>query len=306
MATNNSVNVGLSGQSGTGAFAGTISPSFTTPALGTPTSLVLTSAVGLPLSTGITGTLPLGNGGTNAALTASAGGIFYSTGSAGAILPGTATGAQMLQSGTSTAPQWSITTWPSTVTLNALLYAIGANSIASLATANSAMLATNSSGAPSYSASLTNGQIMIGSTGGTPAPATLTAGGGMTVTNAANSVTLATTGGGLGWTFVTGTSQNMSPDIGYVANNAGLVTLTLPVTAAVGTALGIIGLGAGGWKIAQNANQNIQVGSVSTTVGIGGSVASTNRYNSINLICVVANTTWVCYGAPQSAGLTIV
>lgn len=38
MATNNAVNVNLSGQSGTGAFAGTVSPSFTTPALGTPAS----------------------------------------------------------------------------------------------------------------------------------------------------------------------------------------------------------------------------------------------------------------------------
>lgn len=53
-------------------------------------------------------------GGTNANLTASNGGIFYSTASAGAILAGTATAGQIIRSGASTTPSWSTATYPAT------------------------------------------------------------------------------------------------------------------------------------------------------------------------------------------------
>ncbi len=56
----------------------------------------------------------LAHGGTNANLTASNGGIFYSTATAGAILAGTATAGQIIRSGASTTPSWSTATYPAT------------------------------------------------------------------------------------------------------------------------------------------------------------------------------------------------
>jgi hypothetical protein len=51
---------------GTGNIVRTTSPTLTTPALGTPTAITLTNATGLPLATGVSGTLSVAYGGTGA------------------------------------------------------------------------------------------------------------------------------------------------------------------------------------------------------------------------------------------------
>lgn len=100
-------------------------------------------------------------------------------------------------------------------------------------------------------------------------------------------------GGVTSWVDVTGTTQAMAVNTGYMADNAGLVTLTLPSTAAFGSVIRVAGYGAGGWTIAQNSGQSINVGNQTTTTGVSGSLASTNANDTVELLCTVANTTFM-------------
>jgi hypothetical protein len=271
--------------------------------------------------------LSLANGGTAASLTANNGGIVYSNASTLAILSGTATAGQALLSGASTTPVWSTPTYPSasgsagkilrsdgtnniyststfadTYAASTLLYSNGANAVTGLATANSAVLVTNSTGVPAWSGTLTNGQVIIGSSGATPTAATLTQGSGVTITNGAGTITIAATAVSMAWTTVSGTTQAAAVNNGYITNNAGAVTVTLPTTFAIGDVVIIKGLGAGGWVLAAGAATIIRIGSSVTSSA--GSLTSANRYDTVKVTGLEANATWsVDYAF--SAGLTV-
>jgi hypothetical protein len=142
-----------------------------------------------------------------------------------------------------------------------------------------------------------DGQLLIGETGTTADWANITsAGATITITNGPNTINLEAAGGGGGggitWNETTGATQAMAVDNGYVGNNAGLVTFTLPATAAFGTTIRVAGYGAGGWKIAQNAGQEISFNASTTTTGVTGYLSSTLASDSVELICVVADTTF--------------
>jgi hypothetical protein len=102
--------------------------------------------------------------------------------------------------------------------------------------------------------------------------------------------------GRLEWVVVTGTAQAISPNTAYLANNAALVTLTLPATASIGSVIEIAGMGVGGWKIAQNAGQTIRFGNKTSTAGTG-SLNSTHQADSVRLVCSSTDTAWQVLGA---------
>jgi hypothetical protein len=120
---------------------------------------------------------------------------------------------------------------------------------------------------------------------------TIAGGTGITTSASGSTVTI-TAVDSVSWNEVTGTSASMAVDSGYIANNAGLVTLTLPSTASIGDHVRVTGKGSGGWRIAQNAGQTIYFGTSSSTTGVGGRLDSTETRDSVELVCVTANNDW--------------
>ena len=146
-----------------------------------------------------------------------------------------------------------------------------------------------------FSSYTANGVILVGTGAGTFTQLGIGSTGQVLTVSGGTAVWAAPSGGSGGvssWVDVTGTTQAIAVNTGYIADNAALCTLTLPTTAAQGTTFRIAGNGAGGWLLAQNASQSIKFGNVATTAGVGGSLASTDPGDSLECLCVVANTTW--------------
>jgi len=100
-------------------------------------------------------------------------------------------------------------------------------------------------------------------------------------------------GGVLSWSEVTGTTQALAVNTGYILNHATtMIVATLPSTAALGDVIRIVGKGAAMWKVAQNASQYIRFAGLTTTTGIGGYLQAENAYDCIEIMCTTANNGW--------------
>lgn len=90
------------------------------------------------------------------------------------------------------------------------------------------------------SQALTNGQLLIGSTGAAAVPATLTAGAGIVISNGPGSITISEAGGGFSWSAEVA-NFNAAVGNGYVITaGSGSVTASLPAAAALGDSVEVL------------------------------------------------------------------
>jgi hypothetical protein len=140
--------------------------------------------------------------------------------------------------------------------------------------------------------------LLTGNSGGAVGPTAnnvnIVGTGGVLVTGnpLTSTLTISGSGSSSNWVVVTTPTQLLASNNGYIANNAGGVVFTLPLISAVGDTIRITGMSAGGFKVAQTAGQTIYFGIAQTTTGITGLLTSNTNRDSLEMVCVVANSSW--------------
>lgn len=135
--------------------------------------------------------------------------------------------------------------------------------------------------------SLTDGQVVIGSSIGAPAAATLSAGSGIAITNGHNSITITNTGAGFAWSDQA-VSFNAAASNGYFVTAS--LTATLPASPTNGQAIEFYVDASATLTIQANTGQTIRV---STSVSASaGTAANTNAGDAMQLVYRSTNTQW--------------
>ena len=227
----------LTDETGTGVAVFATNPVLVTPNLGTPSAAVLTSATGLPLSSGVTGQLPVANGGTGTASPNIVAGT-------NVTVTGTWPNQTIAASGSSGTVTSVAATVPSVFSVSGS--PITTSGTLALTYSGTALPVVNGgTGQTSY----TDGQLLIGNTtGSTLTKTTLTAGSGITITNGSGAITIASSGGASAATpTVLGTVYGITP--------AGTAAVALGYQAAT-TTTSATGVTAIGYQAGQNNTSN--------------------------------------------------
>ena len=118
-------------------------------------------------------------------------------------------------------------------------------------------------------------------------------GSGTSTSGSGSTITINVVNEGFTWTDVTGATQTISAERGYITDRGGGVTYTLPASGSIGDTFIIIGK-LGLTTITPNANQQILMGSASGTVGVTGKAVGTNVGDSATFVCITAgaSTVW--------------
>lgn len=137
----------------------------------------------------------------------------------------------------------------------------------------------------------TDGQLVIGDTGATPVLATLTAGTGISITNAAGSITIDVSNDGLAWSETSGTFTAVIAN-GY--SLTGVSAITLPASPSTGNTIVFQCNTASAVVITAAGTQIIRVGSTASSAG--GTATNTGIGNVFTLTYSATNTVWMARG----------
>jgi len=205
----------------------------------------------------LTTALTVANGGTGAQTLTNHGLLLgQATGAVSATAAGSA-GQLITSGGASADPTWTTATYVGSVATGDILSATGTNVVGVIA-----------------GTTATAGYVLTGN------------GSGVAPTWQAAS------GGGYTYSVKTSIVASMSTLNGYFANGGSQLTFGLPLTFAVGDRYKVISMAATGWTIPTVSGVTIFFGTGSTS-GALGALSSSTIGDSVELVCNVANTSFI-------------
>lgn len=103
--------------------------------------------------------------------------------------------------------------------------------------------------------------------------------------------------GTLPWRSITAPTQQAEPNVGYLADNTNLLSITLPQDAAPGDIVRVTGVGTGGWAIIPGETQSI--------IGFQAGLGPTGAQGDVGAVQNVGGNTWRSINQTQLANGSI-